>query len=62
MLFLYNFPPILFQPLPFTSMTFQLYCYSKDPVMNSIFILMLDSQAGQVEGLFSLTRMPFFHD
>ena len=28
----------------------------------SIFILMLDSQAGLVEGFFSLLRMAFFND
>ena len=28
----------------------------------SISILMLDSQEGQVEGLFRLPEMPFFHD
>ena len=28
----------------------------------SISIIMLDSQAGQVEGLYSLPEMPFFRD
>ena len=28
----------------------------------SIFIVMLDSQAGQVESLFSLSEKLFFHD
>ena len=27
-----------------------------------ISIVMIDSQAGQVEGLFSLPEMPFLHD
>ena len=46
----------------------QLYYYSKDPVMNSMLVTsqfpfyMLDSQAEQVKGLFSLPQMPFFHD
>ena len=54
-------------------MTFQgfcnLYCYSKDPVMNSINVPpnfpyndQIDSQVEQVEGLFSLPERPFFHD
>ena len=42
------------------------YC-SNDPFMNSMnvplnFHLMLDSQAGQVEGLFILPQMLFFYD
>ena len=30
--------------------------------MNSISILIIDTQAQQVEGMFSLPEMPFFHD
>ena len=60
MLFLYIFPTHFISAftLYWYYMTFQLYWI----ILNSIFILMLDIQAGQVEGLFSLTRMPFFHD
>ena len=60
MFFLYSFTLYDFSRLLPTILLFKRSCYECAGL--SISNLMIDSQAGQVEGLFSLPAMPFFHD